>query len=309
MGTPDFAVPTLQALIDSPHEVTAVYSQPPRPSGRGHKQTPSPVHALADAHNIPVYTPAGLKDEATQAQFRAHGAEAAIVAAYGLILPPAILAACPRGCLNVHPSDLPRWRGAAPIQRTIMAGDSHSALCIMQMDEGLDTGPVLLRQPVRVPAEMTAGELHDKMAALGAECVLKVLALADRLEPEPQAGQGVTYAPKITKAEARIDWSQPAHTIYHQIRGLNPYPAAVTQINGETVKIYKAEMVASPPPGPFPMGETATAGTVLDDCLTIACGEGTALRLLELQRPGKARMEAAAFLRGFTVETGTKIGY
>ncbi len=313
MGTPDFAVPTLQALLDSAHTVAAVYSQPPRPAGRGHRETPSPVHALADAHGIPVYTPAGLKDEATQAQFRAHGAEAAIVAAYGLILPPAILAACSRGCLNVHPSDLPRWRGAAPIQRTIMAGDGYSALCIMQMDDGLDTGPVLLRQPVAVPSDMTAGQLHDKMAALGAECLLKTLELADRLEPQPQSEQGVTYAPKITKEAAKIDWNQPAEAIYNHIRGLNPYPAAMTELNGDIIKIFKAEIAAylhpthwqSPNPSQKGSGEAQKPpGTVLDDHLTVSCGNNTALRLLELQRPGKARMDAEAFLRGFAVARG-----
>lgn len=298
MGTPAFAVPTLQALIDSPdHEVVAVYSQPPRPAGRGHKETPSPVHALAEKHGIPVHTPTSLKDATIQAQFRCHNADAAIVAAYGLLLPQAILDAPKHGCLNVHPSDLPRWRGAAPLHRTIMAGDTRTAMCIMQMDAGLDTGDVLLRQPVAVPPDMTTGELHDMMAALGAECVLKTLHLLGALEPEKQQDAQATYAAKISKDEAVIDWSRPAEALYNHIRGLNPYPAAVTQMNGEVVKIYRAEI----------REDSGEPGTVLDSHLTIACGIG-ALRLLELQRPGKSRMDAESFLRGFPVKDGMIIG-
>lgn len=300
MGTPDFAVPTLQALIDSnQHDVVAVYSQPPRPAGRGYKETPSPVHQLADEHGIAVHTPKSLKNESIQAQFRCHGADAAIVAAYGLLLPKPILQAYPYGCINVHPSDLPRWRGAAPLQRTIMAGDTDTAMCIMQMDEGLDTGDVLLRQPLKVASDMTTGELHDIMAALGAECVLKTLELIDMLEPARQSECGITYARKITKEEAVIDWSKSASEICNHIRGLNPYPAALTTLFDETIKIYNA-MHAS-------ISSGATPGTVLDEQLTIACGEGS-LRITELQKPGKRRTRAEEFLRGNTIPAGTVLG-
>ena len=283
MGTPEFAVPTLQALIDSPdHEVVAVYSQPPRPAGRGHHETPSPTHQLALKTGIPVFTPTSLKSPEAQEQFAAHQADLAVVAAYGLLLPQPILDAYPLGCINIHPSDLPRWRGAAPIQRTIMAGDTHSAMCIMQMDAGLDTGDVLLRQPVRVPATTTAGELHDKMAALGAECLLKTLEMHGRLQPYKQSAEGVTYAHKITKDEALIDWTRPAPEILHHIRGMNPYPAAQTDIAGERIKIFAAELSTAP-----------------HAPLTFACGDGQHLRLTELQRPGKKRMSAEDALRGW----------
>jgi len=294
MGTPDFAVPTLQALILSPHEVVAVYSQPPRPAGRGHQLTPSPVQALAESHGIAVHTPTSLKDEVIQAQFRCHQADVAVVAAYGLLLPKPILEAYPHGCINVHPSDLPRWRGAAPIQRTLMAGDTATAMCIMQMDEGLDTGDVVWRQAVTIEPRTTAGMLHDAMAALGAQAILEVLDSLDHLTAAKQSTDGVTYAKKIDKAAARIDWSQSAEQIYHQIYGLNPYPAATTQLHGETIKIYAAEIVKG----------SGAAGTTLDGALTIACGTG-ALKLLELQRPNKNRMDAASLLRGFDVPAGT----
>lgn len=281
MGTPDFAVPTLRALINAPeHEVVAVYSQPPRKSGRGHKVTPSPVHQLADAHGIAVHTPTSLKDETIQAQFRCHGADIAVVAAYGLLLPSAILNICPKGCINVHPSDLPRWRGAAPIQRTIMAGDTATAMCIMQMDEGLDTGDVLLREPYRIANSMSAGELHDVMAAKGAECILRVLASHDKITPTPQQGDA-TYAKKISKCDAQIDWSKSAQNVLNQIRGLAPAPAARTKIGGESVKVFAAEK-AQP-----------TAA------LSFTCGDGERLTITELQRPNKKRMSAAQALRGW----------
>lgn len=282
MGTPDFAVPTLQALIDSPdHEVVAVYSQPPRPSGRGMRETPSPIHQLAQKYAIPVFTPTSLKLPDIQAQFTSHGADVAVVAAYGLLLPQAILDAYPHGCLNIHPSDLPRWRGAAPIARTIMAGDRLSAMCIMQMNAGLDTGDVLLRQPVRVNDGMNAGEFHDKMAALGAECLLKTLELHGRLEPQKQSEDGITYAHKITKDEAMIDWSRPAQEILNHIRGLNPYPAAQCEIAGEIIKVFAAEIVPD-----------AAA-------LSFTCGDSKHLRITELQRSGKKRMSADDALRGW----------
>lgn len=285
MGTPSFAVPTLQALIDSPdHEVVAVYSQPPRPAGRGHHETPSPVHLLAAQHQIPVFTPSSLKAADVQEAFAEHKADVAVVAAYGLLLPPAILDAYPHGCLNLHPSDLPRWRGAAPIQRTLMAGDTHTAMCIMQMNAGLDTGDVLLRQPVRLSATINAGELHDKMAELGAECLLKVLEMHGRLEPQKQPESGVTYAQKITKEESLIDWSRTAPDILNHIRGLSPSPAAQCNAAGENIKIFGAE-ITSDASGP----------------LVFCCGDGQHLRLTDLQRPNKKRMKAEEALRGWDI--------
>lgn len=297
MGTPDFAVPCLQALIDSKdHEVVAVYSQPPRPAGRGHKLSPSPVHQCAEQAGIPVYTPASLKDEQAQASFAGHGSEAAIVAAYGLILPQAILDACPKGCLNIHPSDLPRWRGAAPIQHTILAGDESTSMCIMQMDAGLDTGDVLWREPVAIPEGVTAGELHDLMAQLGAKCLLKVLEQFEQLTPQPQQGEPL-YAHKITKEDARIDWQQSAQAIVQQIRAMNPYPGAHTQLHGQTIKIFDA-LISN-------LSSQAEPGTVLDEQLTIACGD-RALHVTALQRPGKPRMAAEDALRGWAVPVGSK---
>ncbi len=290
MGTPDFAVPTLQALIDAPeYEVVAVYSQPPRPAGRGQKLTPSPVQQLAEAHSIPVHTPITLKTPEAQAIFAAHGADAAIVAAYGLLLPQAILDAPRFGCINLHPSDLPRWRGAAPLQRTIMAGDRHTAMCIMQMEAGLDTGPVLHREPVSLEQGTTAGELHDLMSALGAKCLLQVLreVASGTTRATPQSEEGVTYAAKITKAEAEIDWQDTAESLQHKILGLNPAPGAWFLHQGEAIKVLRAA----------PTKGSAAPGTVLDPTGIIACGTG-ALRLLEIQRPGKKAMRIEEALRG-----------
>lgn len=291
MGTPDFAVPTLQALIDAPeHQVVAAYTQPPRPAGRGHKPTPSPVQRLAEAHRIPVFTPVSLKPDEEQARFRAHRADAAVVAAYGLILPRAILDAPRYGCLNVHPSDLPRWRGAAPIQRCLMAGDTETAMCIMQMDAGLDTGDVLWREPYRIPPGMDAGALHDVMARRGAASMLSTLAQLDTLTPRPQQGEA-SYAPKITKDEARIDWSEPAETILSRIRGLSPYPAARAQIGDEEIKIFAANIF-----------EQRGVGDGDELLLAFRCGDGQWLRITELQRPGKTRMAAEDALRGWQPE-------
>ncbi|MCI5049133.1 MAG: methionyl-tRNA formyltransferase [Rickettsiales bacterium] len=298
MGAPDFAIPTLKALIASDeHEVVAVYSQPPRPAGRGHKEQPTAVHALALEHDIPVHTPTSLKTEESQETFRSHDAVAAIVVAYGLLLPKPILEAYPFGCINVHPSALPRWRGAAPIQRTILAGDTSTAMCIMQMDEGLDTGDVLWRQEVDVLADMTAGELHDQMAALGAHGVLEVLGQIPDLSPTPQSEDGATYAHKISKDEAMIDWSASADAIYNHIRGMNPYPAALSMLDGERIKIFTAEKENA----------SGDAGVALDDTLLVACGDG-ALRITELQRAGKRRMMADEYLRGYPCAAGTKLG-
>ncbi|MBY0354667.1 MAG: methionyl-tRNA formyltransferase, partial [Rickettsiales bacterium] len=235
MGTPAFALPTLQALIDSTHEVVAVYCQPPRPAGRGQKPQPSPVQRLAEMHAIPVYYPTSLRDSEVQATFNSHAADAAIVAAYGLLLPPPILNAYRYGCINIHPSDLPRWRGAAPIQRTIMAGDADTAICIMHMDEGLDTGDVLLRKPLTIPANSDAGWLHDWLAAQSAPLLLEALQQlqAGTACPTQQSAAGITYASKISKQEAALDWQRPAHELLQQIRGLVPSPCAYFEYASE----------------------------------------------------------------------------
>ncbi len=299
MGTPAFAVPALKALLGSAHEVVAVYSQPPRPAGRGLKLTPSPVHQLAEAHGIAVFTPVSLKSAEAQADLAAHGADIAVVAAYGLLLPQAVLDAPRLGCINIHPSDLPRWRGAAPIQRTLMAGDCETACCIMQLELGLDTGPILLRTPYTIPPEMDAGGLHDAMATLGAEQVLTVLAQLESgsAKPQTQSHEGITYAEKITKADRVLDWNRPATELLAQIRGLSPTPAAMTEINGETVKIFRAAVDVGDKDKP--------SGMALDNQLRINAGNGTALRLQELQRPGKNRQAAEQFLQGNALFAGS----
>ena len=306
MGTPHFAVPALAALIASGHEVVAVYSQPPRPAGRGMKLTPSPVHQLAEAHGIPVHTPINLKSADDQKIFADHHADIAVVAAYGLLLPQAILDAPRLGCINIHPSDLPRWRGAAPIQRTLMAGDTQTACCIIQLELGLDTGPIHLRDAYDIPPSMNAAELMDSMATLGAKQVLTVLtnlAAANPSKPIAQSAEGVTYAQKITKEDRILDWSQPAAALLAQLRGLSPVPAALIRLNDEDIKLYTASSEpgdASKPPG-----------TALDDHLLINAGNASALRLTELQRPGKTRASASQFLQGFSVHKGSvaqKIG-
>lgn len=299
MGTPLFAVPALQALIASDHEVVAAYTQPPRPAGRGMKLTPSPVQALAEQHGIPVHIPTSLRDPAEQAIFTAYHADVAVVAAYGLLLPLPILEGTRYGCINIHPSDLPRWRGAAPLHRTILAGDTVTACCIMRMDEGLDTGPVLARAAYPIPEGTTTGTLHDTMAKLGAIMVLDVLEqLAhNRATPAPQSEIGATYAKKLTKADQPLDWTQPARTLLQQVNALSPVPGAVAGLNGEWVKIYRAAVE--------PGDSGKTPGSALDDRLLINAGDGQALRLLEVQRAGKARQEAGQFLQGFPVAAGT----
>lgn len=304
MGTPAFALPALAALIASSHDVVAVYSQPPRPAGRGMKLTPSPVHQLATHHGIPVFTPASLKAEDIQTEFASHHADIAVVAAYGLLLPQAILDAPRLGCINIHPSDLPRWRGAAPIQRTLMAGDTHTACCIIQLELGLDTGPIHLREAFAIPDDMDAGGLHDAMAEMGAHQVLTMLdtlarhqALGTRHPLIPQATDGITYAEKITKADRDLDWSKPAAALLSQIRGLSPSPAASTTINGEIIKVFRANLAQGDPSKP--------AGYALDDKLLINAGDGHALSLTELQRAGKNRQTAPDFLQGFSVAIGT----
>ena len=298
MGTPAFALPTLQALIDSTHEVVAVYCQPPRPAGRGQKPQPSPVQRLAEMHAIPVYYPTSLRDSEVQATFNSHAADAAIVAAYGLLLPPPILNAYRYGCINIHPSDLPRWRGAAPIQRTIMAGDADTAICIMHMDEGLDTGDVLLRKPLPIPANSDAGWLHDWLAAQSAPLLLEALQQlqAGTACPTQQSAAGITYASKISKQEAALDWQRPAHELLQQIRGLVPSPCAYFEYASERFKVWDAVVVEG----------DGIAGITLDSQLRVACGQG-ALQILKLQRQGKAAIAAEDMLRGYAIPAGTDL--
>jgi methionyl-tRNA formyltransferase len=301
MGTPDFSVPALDALAAAGHRVLAVYTQPPRPAGRGQKEQPSPVQRAAERHGIPVRAPKSLRDAAAQAEFRALGADLAVVAAYGLILPKAILDAPLRGCLNIHASLLPRWRGAAPIQRAIEAGDAQSGITIMVMDEGLDTGPMLLRESVPIGPETTAAALHDALAALGAKLIVAALAGLDSgtIVPVPQPAEGVTYAKKIAKEEARLDWRAPAALLERRIRAFNPFPGAWFEANGERIRVLAAMATDR--------ARDAAPGTVLDAQLAIACGEG-ALRPTLLQRAGKAPVAANAFLRGFPLMAGTLLG-
>lgn len=294
MGTPDFAAVALKALIDVGHRIVAVYSQPPRPAGRGHDLRQSPVHRMAEAAGIPVRTPASLKTAEAQAEFASFAADVAVVAAYGLILPPAILDAPRRGCLNIHASLLPRWRGAAPIQRAILAGDAETGISIMQMDAGLDTGAVLLEKRLPIGAAETAGELHDRLAALGGTAIVE--ALAGSFTPVPQPAEGVTYAAKISPEEARLDWNRPAAALARAVRAFNPVPGAWTTLpNGERLKVLSA-LVADGKGEP---------GTILDGQLTIACGEG-ALRPLLVQRQGKRAMETGELLRGLALEPGER---
>ena len=291
MGTPDFSVPVLEALVEAGHEIACVYCQPPRPAGRGKQPRLTPVHARAVALGLPVRHPVSLKTPEAQAEFAALNVDVAVVVAYGLILPQAILDAPKRGCLNIHASLLPRWRGAAPIHRAILAGDAQTGICIMQMDAGLDTGPVLLRAATPIGAQETTGDLHDRLAVLGAGQIVLALAQIDSLQAVPQAAEGVTYAAKIDKAEARIDWSRPATEVDRQIRGLSPFPGAWCEMSGERVKLLRSRVVA---------GQGA-AGAVLGG-LTIACGDG-AIEVLMAQRPGKRAMETDEFLRGFSLPT------
>ncbi len=287
MGTPAFSVPVLDALIGAGHEITCVYCQPPRPAGRGKKPRPSPVQARAEALGLPVRHPASLRGAEDQAAFSALNAEIAVVVAYGLILPQAVLDAPARGCLNIHASLLPRWRGAAPIQRAIMAGDAETGICIMQMAAGLDTGPVLLRRAVPIGPEDTAGDLHDRLSALGADTVVEALARLDTLTPQPQPEDGVTYAAKIDKAEAQVDWTRPAAEVDRLIRGLSPFPGAWTPIGAERVKLLRCRLAEG----------TGAPGEVLDG-FRVVCGDGRAVQIMSAQRPGKRAMDTADFLRG-----------
>ncbi|SFE48781.1 methionyl-tRNA formyltransferase [Roseivivax sediminis] len=286
MGTPDFSVPVLDALVEAGHEIACVYCQPPRPAGRGKKDRPSPVQARAESLGLKVRHPERLKCAEEQEAFAALGAEAAVVVAYGLILPQPVLDAPARGCLNIHASLLPRWRGAAPIQRAVMEGDDRTGVCIMQMEAGLDTGPVLLRRETPIGAEETAGELHDRLSALGAEAVVDALSRLDMLVPEPQPEAGITYAGKIDKAEARIDWARPAEDVARQIRGLSPFPGAWTEAGGQRIKLLGARAV----------DRSGVPGTVLEG-FTVACGSG-AVEITRAQRAGKGAQDAGTFLLG-----------
>jgi methionyl-tRNA formyltransferase len=295
MGTPDFAVPALRALVAAGHDIAAVYCQPPRPAGRGHHPQASPVQQAAEALGLPVRTPTRL-DAAAAAAFAALGLDAAVVAGYGLILPPAVLAAPRLGCLNVHASLLPRWRGAAPIQRALLAGDAETGITIMQMDTGLDTGPILLAEAVPIGPRTTAAELHDRLAEMGARLIMTALAgvASGRLVAGPQPAAGVTYARKLARDEGRVDWRRPAAELERVVRALNPAPGVWFEQGGERIKLLAAEVAAG----------SGAPGTVLDDRLTIACGAG-ALRALRLQRGGRAAQPADAFLRGHPIAAGT----
>jgi methionyl-tRNA formyltransferase len=295
MGTPDFAVPLLAELIAEGHDIAAVYSQPARPKGRGLKEEPSPVARLALAHGLEVRTPVSLRQSEPQAAFAALNLDVAVVAAYGLILPKPILDAPRLGCWNLHGSLLPRWRGAAPIQRAVMAGDAETGVMVMRMEEGLDTGPVLLTEKTAI-GRKTAGALTDELAHSGAKLMARGLKLLEsgNAAAVPQAADGATYAKKILKDEARIDWAKPAAEIDCHIRALSPWPGAFTAANGERLKILFAE----------PVNGSGAPGTVLDDALTIACGSG-AIRLLRVQRPGKSALNAADLLRGWSLAKRT----
>ncbi|SOD92117.1 methionyl-tRNA formyltransferase [Caenispirillum bisanense] len=301
MGTPDFSVPVLEALA-ARHEVACVYSQPPRPAGRGQKERPGPVHARALELGIPVRTPKSLRTEEAQAEFDAIDADVAVVAAYGLILPEEILESPKLGCLNVHASLLPRWRGAAPIQRAIMAGDTVTGVTIMEMEAGLDTGPMLVKREVPIGDDTTAQALHDALSQVGAELMVEALdrILEGELDGEEQPEEGITYARKIEKDEARIDFARPARVVLRHIHGLSPFPGAWCEVDGERLKILACTVEPGRP--------GAAPGTVLDDDLLIACADGEAVRPLSLQRAGKGALPRADLLRGFKVPAGAVLG-
>jgi len=293
MGTPEFAVPTLTEIVSSGHEVVAVYTRAPKPAGRGQEERKSPIHVAAEAFGIPVLTPKSLKGADEQGVFALHDADLGVVVAYGLLLPKPILDAPRLGCINLHGSLLPRWRGAAPIQRAVMAGDKRTGIMVMQMDEGLDTGAVGLADEMAIGPDMTSGELHDQMMRVGADLMGRALAAIDRgsLDFTPQPEEGVTYAKKIEKAETRIDWSKPAEEVHNHIRGLSPFPGAWFELTlaGKPTRVKALRSTLSAGQG--------AAGTILDDNLSIACGTG-AVRLTLVQREGKGAMDAATFLRG-----------
>ena len=296
MGTPDIAASVLRRLV-SVHDVIAVYTQPPRPAGRKMQLQASAVQQVAEELNIPVHTPLTLRSPEAQAEFASLNADVAVVCAYGLILPEAVLRAPKMGCINIHASLLPRWRGAAPIQRAIEAGDAESGITVMQMDAGLDTGDMLMRGIVPITPDMTAGDLYEKLTQMGGDLILKTL--DEKPTPIPQSQEGVTYAEKIKKEEALINWHLPANRIERLIRAFNPFPVAYFMNGEERIRVFRAEVEDCTTP--------ATPGTVLDDWLLIACGEGTALRLTVLQRAGKTKMSAEDLLKGWTLPKGTKL--
>ena len=296
MGTPDFSVPVLEALVDAGHEIVAIYSQPPRPAGRGKKDRPSPVQSKAEALGLMVRYPQSVCTEEALADFVALEADVAVVVAYGLILPQSILDAPKNGCLNIHASLLPRWRGAAPIHRAIMAGDAETGVCIMQMEAGLDTGPVLNGHTISIGETETTLQLHDRLSVLGADAIVETLANLDQLTPQEQAEEGVTYAAKIDKAEAAIDWTKSAVEVDRLIRGLSPFPGAWFEMDGTRIKVLGSTLV----------DQNGTAGAVLDGVLTIACGSD-AIRLTHLQRAGKSAQDAGQFQNGWPIAAGTQL--
>jgi methionyl-tRNA formyltransferase len=302
MGTPDFAVPTLSAIVGGGHEVTAVYTRTPKPAGRGMALQPSPIEREARRLGLPVLTPKTLRNAEAEAAFRAHGADAAVVVAYGLILPKPILDALPLGAFNLHASLLPRWRGAAPINRAIMAGDAETGVMVMRMEEGLDTGPVAMAARLPIGSDATAGDVHDALAPLGADLMARALGALERgtLPLTPQAAEGATYAAKIDKGETRIDWTRPWHEVHNHIRGLAPFPGAWFEIavDGKPVRVRVLRTTRGEGSG--------RPGTLLDDRLTVACGEG-AVRILELQRAGARAMKADEFLRGTPLADGARL--
>lgn len=296
MGTPDFSVPVLDALVAAGHEIVCVYCQPPRPAGRGKKDRPSPVQTRAEALGLLVRYPTSLKSPTEHAAFAALDADVAVVVAYGLILPQVVLDAPSRGCLNIHASLLPRWRGAAPIHRAIMAGDTDTGVCIMQMDAGLDTGSVLLREVTPIDVDETTAMLHDRLSMMGAKTIVTALDRLDDLKAEPQMDTGVTYASKIDKAEARLDWAMPAHKVDQLIRGLSPFPGAWFEHDGARIKVLGSTLANG----------TGVPGEVLDNSLRVACGDG-AVQLTRLQRAGKAAQDADDFQRGACITLGTRL--
>jgi methionyl-tRNA formyltransferase len=303
MGTPDFSVPTLSEIVGAGHDVAGVYTQPPRPAGRGMGEKKSPVHAFAEEAAIPVFTPKTLRRADAQEQFVALSPDVVVVVAYGLILPKAALETPPLGCLNLHASLLPRWRGAAPIQRAIMAGDKETGVMVMKMEEGLDTGPVALADYLLIGLDATAGEIHDQLALIGSSLMLNALDMLEKgeLSFTPQPGNGVTYAAKITKEETRIDWTRPGAEVHNHIRGLSPFPGAWFEAllagRAERIKVLRSVLV----PG------KGDPGQLLDANLTVACGS-QAVRLTQVQRSGKKPMGGADFLRGFPLGRGTQFG-
>jgi methionyl-tRNA formyltransferase len=298
MGTPDFAASSLRALIDAGHEVVCVYSQPPRPAGRGHQVQRSPVHVLAEERGIPVRTPKSLRNAEAQVEFAALGLDCAVVAAYGLILPKPILDAPKLGCFNIHASLLPRWRGAAPIHAALLAGDAETGVTIMRMDEGLDTGPILLQRPVPIGPRARAPELHDALAALGTEMALEALNTDPPARPQPE--EGATSAPKLSKADGKLDWREDAALLDRKVRAFEPWPGTFFEHGGTAIRVLETEPSQDGAAGAAP-------GTVLDRLPTVACGAG-ALRLLRLQRPGRAPVPGAEFLRGYALPPGAVLG-